>query len=144
MSELGADVAGWARANQACYEVEPLVESEKGRRVQVGFIVRLYARLPVEEGPGTGRHEAAGRIWEGLREIAQSFAPAEEGRARVEIEAPRSAAFLRPENEMHPEIALTARVFHDDYFAEVTGDERERLSAVTRRLTELGLKQGHW
>jgi hypothetical protein len=125
--------------------VEPLVESNKGRRVQVGFIVRFYARQPVQEGPEAERREAAARVWEGLREIAQSFAPSEGSSARLEIEAPRLAAFLRPENEMHPEIALTARVFHgDDYFAEVTGDEREHLSAVTRRLTELGLKQGHW
>jgi hypothetical protein len=46
---------------------------------------------------------------------------------------------------MKPEIAVVARVFHgEEYFAEVTADERERFSAVAKRLTEMGLKQGHW
>jgi hypothetical protein len=145
LSEVGADVAAWARAHKACFEVAPLFEMVKGRKAQVGFTVSLYASLPIGKGPGEERRADAGKVWEGLREVLQTLVPKEEGRARIEIEAPRTAAFFRPENEMKPEIALSARVFHgDDYFAEVSPEEREGLSAVTKRLTDMGLKQGHW
>ena len=145
MSALGSDAAAWARAHQACFEVTPLEESVKGRRVQVGFTVTLYAGLPLEKGPGGERRADTAKVWEGLREILQTLVPKEGSRARVEIDAPRPAAIFRPENEMKPEVSLSARLYHgEDYFAEVTAEERERLSALTKRLTELGLKQGHW
>jgi hypothetical protein len=142
LSGAGSDVAAWARAQGACFEVAPLVEMVKGRQVQVGFTVGLYARLPLETGPGPERLAAAAEIREGLREIAQSLAPREGSRARVEIEGPRVAAFFEPEAQMHPEIALTARVFHgDDYFAELTADEEATGRAVTARLAEMGLTE---
>lgn len=145
MSGLGPDVGAWVRAHEACFEVSPLVESVKERKLQVGFTISLYARLPLEKGPGEDRQAAATEIWQGLREILQSLVPKEGSNARVEIEAPRTAALLRPENQMKPEIGLNARVFHaEEYFAEVTADERAGLSAVTKRLTDMGLRQGHW
>jgi hypothetical protein len=145
VSELGSDAAAWARAHQACFEVAPLEESVEERRVQVGFTVILYASLPLEKGPGEGRRADVATVWQGLREILQTIVPKEGGRVRVEIDAPRSAAIFRPENEMKPEVSLSARLYHgDDYFAEVTADEREGLSALTKRLTGMGLKQGHW
>lgn len=145
MSEVGSDVAGWARAHRACFEVAPLVEVVKERRLQVGFTVALYAQLPLEKGPGQERRADAAKVWEGLREIVGALAPAEGGRARLEIEPLRTAAFFRPENEMKPEIGLSARIFHgEDYLAEVTPDERDKLSEAMKRLTDMGLKQGHW
>jgi hypothetical protein len=145
LSEVGSDVAAWARAHEACFELAPLLEMIKGRKLQVGFTVSLYARLPLDKGPGAERRADAAKVWERLREIAESLVPKEGSRARVEIEAPRTAAFFRPESQMKPEIALVARVFHgDSYLAEVTPDERDRFAAVAKRLTEMGLKQGHW
>jgi len=139
---VGSDVAAWAQAHEACFEVAPLVEMVRGRKVQVGFTVGLYARLPLETGPGPDRKAAAAEIWGRLREIAQSLAPREGSRARVEIEGQRAAAYFEPEGRMLPEVALNARVSHgDDYFAEVTVDEEARLRAVTGRLTEMGLKE---
>jgi hypothetical protein len=145
LSELGSDAAAWARAHAACFELTPLEEQVDGRRVQVGYTVMLYASMPLAKGPGEGRQADTAKVWGGLREVLQSLVPKEGSRARLEIDAPRGAAFFRPENEMRPEIGLSARLFHaDDYFSEVTADERDRLSAVTKRLTDLGLKQGHW
>jgi hypothetical protein len=142
MSGVRSDVAAWAEAHGACFEVAPLVEMVKRRQVQVGFTLGLYARLPVETGPGPEREAAAAEIWEGLREIAQSLAPPEGSRAGVEIDSPRSAAFFAPEGRMRPEIAFNARLFHgDDYFAEVTVGEEKKVQDVTRRLTEMGLKE---
>jgi hypothetical protein len=116
-----------------------------GQTVQVGFTVDLYASLPQDEEPGPERIEASFRIWERLRSIVESLAPAEGSGVRVEIEPRRTAAYLRPENELKPEVGLRARVFHgDDYFAAVTSDERTRLSAAERRLAGMGLRAGHW
>lgn len=146
MSEVGSDVPAWARAHQASFEVVPLLESQQGKKIQVGFTVTLYAGLPMDKPPGKEREAAAAALWQGLREIVGAFAPAKEGtRARLEVDPPRFAAVLRPENELKPEIALLARVFHgDDTFAEVTQEERDKLHEATKRLTEMGLKQGHW
>ncbi len=142
MSRVGSDVAAWAEAHGASFETAPLVEMVRGRQVQVGFTISLYARLPVEAGPGPERVAAAAEIWEALREIAQSLAPRVGARARVDVEAQRPAAFFAPEGRMLPEVAFTARVFHgDDYFAEVTVSEEQKLRAVTGQLTEMGLKE---
>ena len=59
MSSVGWDVAAWAGAHGASFDVAPLVEMVKGRQVQVGFTLGLYARLPVESGPGPEREAAA-------------------------------------------------------------------------------------
>ena len=142
MSGVGSDVGAWARTHEASFEVAPLVEMVKGRQVQVGFTLGLYARLPLETGPGPERQAAAAEIWERLRDIAQSLAPKEGRRAGVEVEGHRAAAVFQPEGQMLPEVALNARVFHDhDYFKEVTVDEEARLRDVIRRLTDLGLKE---
>jgi hypothetical protein len=142
VSEVKSDLAAWARDHEVCFELGPLVEMVKGRRVQVGFTLGLYARLPLKTGPGPEREAAARAIWERLREIAQSLAPRKGSRARVEVEGPRAAAFFDPGGRLLPEIAFNARVSHgDDYFAEATAGEEERLRSVTRRLTEMGLKE---
>lgn len=145
MSVVGSDVPAWARAHQASFELTPLLESRQGKKIQVGVTLTLYALLPMEKDVGKERQSAAGEVWEGLHEIAQTLKPKEGSRARLEVEHPRFAAILRPENELKPEISLSARFFHgDDTFAEVTAEERDKLSLVTKHLTELGLKQGHW
>jgi hypothetical protein len=145
LSDVVPDVAAWARAHEACFELAPLVEMIKGRKLQVGFTISFYARLAMEMDAGTERRADAAKDWQVLREIAESLVPKEGSRARVEVEAPRAAAYFRPESQMKPEIALVARVFHgDDYSAEVTPGERDSLAAVAKRLTEIGLKQGHW
>ena len=142
MSSVGSDVTAWAEAHGASFEVAPLVEMVRGRQVQVGFTISLYARLPLETRPGPERVAAAAEIWEALREIAQSLAPRVGARARVDVEAQRPAAFFAPEGKMLPEVAFTARVFHgDEYFAEVTVSEEQKLRAVTGQLTEMGLKE---
>jgi hypothetical protein len=61
-----------------------------------------------------------------------------------EIVGSRPTVSFAPEGQMQPDIGLDARVFHgDDYFAEATAGEEERLRSVTRRLTEMGLRERH-
>lgn len=140
-----SDDAAWAREHQACFQVGPLVEMRGENKVQVGFTIDLYAGLPMDKAAGAERKEESARIWDRLRSIVESLMPAEPTGARVEIEPRRLAAYLRPENDMAPEIGLRARVFHgDDYFKAVTPDERSRLSAVEHTLAAKGLRAGHW
>ena len=142
MSGVRSDVAAWARDHGACFEVSPLVEIVRGRQVQVGFTISLFAPLSLEKRPGPERETEAAEIREGLREIVQSLQPPQGGRARLEIDGSRPGVSFAPEGQMQPEIGLDARVFHgDDYFAEATAAEEERLRAAIRRLTEMGLKE---
>ena len=135
----------WAKDHKACFEITPLLESRAGQRIQVGYTLELYARLAVEKGPGAERREDSENAWETLRTIALSLAPAKDSDIRVEIEPPRTAAFLRPTNEMEPEVLLAARIFHaGDYFTPVSNEERGRLTNLERRLTAMGLRRGHW
>jgi hypothetical protein len=135
----------WARAHRACFQVGPLVEMRGASKVQVGFTVDLYAALPMDKAPGRDRIDESRRIWECLRAIVESLAPAEGSTVRVEIDALRTAAYLRPENEGEPEVNLHARVFHgDEYFKAPTPDERKRMSAVAQRLKDMGLRADKW
>lgn len=79
MSGSEVDIATWARLHKVCYEVAPLIEMDKDQKVQVGYTLDFYARLPVDKPPGPERREAAVKIWERMREIVQSFAPSTEG-----------------------------------------------------------------
>jgi len=140
------DVAAWAKTHRASFETSPLVEMRGAQRVQVGFSVDFYARFPIDKVPGKNRREEALAAWERLRAILEAALPPPELRGgRVEIEPVRPAAVLRPENEMHPEVVLAARVFHqDDSFGAVTLEERERMAAFEKKLVALGLRAGHW
>jgi hypothetical protein len=144
LSEGGSDLTGWAKDHAARYEVAPLFEMVKGNKIQVGFTVSLYARLPLDKAPGTERRAEAAAIRERLAKLVQSLVPREGSRARVEIDPPRAAVVLESEGQREPEIALYARVFHgDEYFAEATAAEEKKVHDVTRRLTEMGFQERH-
>lgn len=139
------DDAAWARTHQACFEAEPLVELRGPERIPVGFVLTLYALVPMDKAPGAERRDAAGALLSRLRHILESTLAEAGVKARVEVEAPGTAAVLRPENELKPEVALKARVVHDDdTFRAVTPDERQHLSAFEKRLTARGLRSGRW
>jgi hypothetical protein len=140
VSEATPDVAAWAREHGANFEVEPLIELVKGRQVQVGFTVNVYARLPVDERPKSERWLDEALIRGKLHSVLQTLAPAPGGRGRIEIQPDRPAAVLNPAAGMAPDIVASANVFHgDDYFAPVSEAERAKVSEIARRLTALGL-----
>ena len=140
------EVATWAKAHHASFEMDPLIEMRGAERIQVGFSVALYADFPIDKELDKDRRDEALARWQRLRVILESILPPPESReARIELDPIRPAAVLRPANELKPEVVLTARVFHkDDSFAAVTPEERERLHAFEKKLVALGLRQGHW
>ena len=142
---IESDDVAWATAHRACFQVLPLVEMRKNVKMQVGFLVDLYATLPMDKAAGEERIGESKRIWDRLRTMVESLPRAEGSTARVEIEPMRTAAYLRKENEMEPEVLLRARIVHgDEYFKSPTADEGKRMSAVEARLKEMGLRADHW
>ncbi|HEY6548318.1 MAG TPA: hypothetical protein VI589_10445 [Vicinamibacteria bacterium] len=138
------DVAAWAKAHQACFEAEPIIEMKGSEKIAAGFTLSLYARLPMDVPVGEERRKAGAALWEQLRAILDRALEGEGVQARVEVEPPRTAAVLRPENEMQPEIALRARVRHSEAFEPVTADERQRIAAFEKKISAMGLRAGHW
>ena len=99
---------------------------------------------PMDKAPGTERRAAGAALRQELLDFIQDTFPAGSEAARVELEPPRTAV-LRPENELKPEVSYTWRIFHkDEYLKAVTAEDRDKLSGVEKRLTERGLKRGHW
>jgi hypothetical protein len=135
-----AEAVQWARDHHAGFELEPLVVAARGRRVHVGFTIRLYADLPVDARPHAERWSEAAEIQATLRQLLESLAPPDGGAVRLEIEPSRALALVVPGGDRAPEIAVRARVFHsEDYF--VTAREEKRIYAQARRLAEMGLQE---
>jgi hypothetical protein len=143
MSRSDADWVVWTREHRVAYELAPLLEMPGGDRVQAGFTLSLYAAAPMDKAAGAERQEAGRQLWEELKALAEAAVPAAERTARVELDPPRTA-YLRPENELKPEVGLTWRIFRPGEPVPVTTEDRERLSGLEKRLAALGLKRGRW
>ncbi len=132
---------GWARERKAAWEVEPLFEMHGKDRVQVGYELDLYARLPA----GLSDEDDGSRLWDRLREIAESLLPLLGENARMDLEPFEAADRLRSETGFAPEVLLQARLIHaSDYFAPAGEPDRDRLQALEQRLAELGLRARSW
>jgi hypothetical protein len=143
MSRSNAEWTEWARKRRVSFEIQPLTELRGSEKLQVGFALSLYAEAPMDKAPGTERRAAAEALKQELLEFVQDAFPSSDV-ARAELEPPRTAV-LRPENELKPEVSFTWRIFHkDEYLKAVTADDRDSLSGLEKRLTERGLKRGHW
>lgn len=140
-----AETRAWAERNKAAWELVPLIEMHRGERVQVGFELELYARIPTEIAPGGDRQDAILKIWDRLRQIAESLTPDEPKYDRLEVDPFDAAGRLRPETGFAPEVLLKARIFHaSGYFEPASADERQHLRPLEDRLHELGLRQKTW
>lgn len=140
-----AATQAWARENRAAWEVAPLVEMHKGQRLQVGFELDLYARIPAPASQSEGDPAVAETLWDRLREIAESLLPLAGEGARIELEPFDAAGRLRAETQFAPEVLLQARLFHSsDYFAPVGEGDRERMRPIELQLGALGLRQRCW
>ena len=134
------DVAAWVRDHGAYFDVGPLVELVRGRQVQVGCTVSLYARVPQDERPRSERWLDEALIRGKLHAMAQSLAPPPGSRGRLEIQPERTpASFMAADPGRLPEVAVTARVFHGG--PEAPGGEDKTDQEIARRLLELGVKE---
>jgi hypothetical protein len=132
----------WAKEHKAAWEVEPLFEMRAAAKVQVGYELDLYARLPA--GLPTAEQAFTG-LWDRLREIAESLLPLVGEQVLMDVEPFEAAGRLRPETGFAPEVLLQARLSHaSDYFAPAGDQDRNRLRPLEERLTELGLRARCW
>jgi hypothetical protein len=138
------DIAEWAKTHEASFDAEPIIEIKGSAKIAVGFALNFYARLPMDIPPGAERRKAGAALWERLRAILDQALEGEGGEAQVEVDPLRTAAVLRPETGMKPEIALHARVRHQKAFEPLTANERQRMSAFEKKISAMGLKAGHW
>jgi hypothetical protein len=140
-----AECRAWAAQAKAAWEVTPLIQLERGTQVQVGFELSLFARVPTEIPPGPERQAAVERLWDRLREVAESLLPLAGADGRIEVDPFEAAARLRPETQFAPEVLLSARLFHgSDLLVPVQAGDRERLKPLEDRLHDLGLKARSW
>jgi hypothetical protein len=141
MTVDAAGMQAWASENRAAWEIAPLYEMHKGERLQVGFELELYARIP----GGTPPDDRLEAIWERLREVAESLLPLAGEKARIEVDPFEATGRLRPETNFAPEVLLQARLFHaSDYFAPVQEADRGQIKPIETRLCELGLRRRCW
>jgi hypothetical protein len=142
MSRTEAEWVAWARGHRAAFQSTPLIEVVKGERVQVGFSLTVYVAAPMEDAPGPQRTEAVRGLWAELVDLAEAIAPEEQRTARVQVEQ-AARVVLRPENEFKPEVFLTFNLFpRGGGLAAVTPEDRARMTALEKRLTAFGVKQG--
>jgi hypothetical protein len=135
---------GWAERTKACWEVTPLVEMHGGARVQVGFDLSLFARIP-DMPASDERVRAIEAIWDRLVEIAESLAPLLGASGRVEVTPFDLAARLRPETRFAPEVMLQARLVHpSDHLAPPSEADRDRVRPIEEHLAGLGLRRKSW
>ncbi len=112
--------------------------------IQVGFRLTLYAAVPKDLAAVEEREQAALKVRDELRDLAEAAVPESERAGGLELEPPHTA-LLRPENEFRPEFGFTWQIFHgDDYLTPVNAGDREDLARLEKRLVAMGLKHGHW
>ncbi len=131
----------WAAQVKAAWDLAPLIEMERGKEVQVGFELSLYARAPRDVAADLEGQKTIERAWDRLREVAESLVPLLGPDGRLEVEPFDRAARLRPQTGFAPEVLLSARLFHgSDLLVPVKPGDRERLKPLEDRLQELGLR----
>ncbi len=137
-----AATRGWAAEHKAAWEIEPFFETHGGARVQVGFELDLYARVPAGKAYCEPDLEA---LWDRLRAIAESLLPSLGDDARIEVDAFEAADRFRPETQFAAEVLLQARLVRaGDFFAAVGGEARGEVRSIEQRLAELGLRARSW
>jgi len=154
MTRTEAEWAIWAREHRAAFQAEPLIETVRGERVQVGFSLTFYVAAPLERAPGAQRTDAVAKLWDELKLLAKDIVPEEQRAARVQVEQSarvvlRSEKEVKPDlglmfqqNEFKPEVGLTFHVFpRGASQAAVTDEHREKMKRFEKRLLAFGVKR---
>ena len=123
----GNDTAAWAKAHEACYETEPIMEVRDSVKIQAGFVLSLYARLPMEVPAGEDRRAAGGAIWERLHAIVTE-AIADQGAENVTLDIEPLRTASRPPSVQQAAAGDRAACQHPTQGG-VPGRERRRAPA---------------
>ncbi|HXV65526.1 MAG TPA: hypothetical protein VEK15_32825 [Vicinamibacteria bacterium] len=131
-----SDASAWIREHRCTYDVQPLVDKNHGRAVEVGYEVNLNAELPV-----TGRItvEDARRveaIRDRLREILECLI-SEDVDARIQRVFFKWSVRSRRGASKRLMVIRSALVFHPNYRS-VELSYRERFGPMEKHLRKMG------
>jgi hypothetical protein len=139
MTESNSETGKWVAEHHCTYDIQPVVEMEKGAASQVGFELSVHAELPVGEALTPELAREVDAIRDRLRDILESLIPSDT-KAHIERVPFRRAFRFMHGSGKHPMVTQTLRVFHPDYAA-VRPDDRKKFAPTENRLTELGFKK---
>ena len=132
------DMSEWIHQHRCSYEIQPVVEIEKGAPSQVGFELSVHAELPMGDSitPELGKDIDA--IRDRLGEILESLIPSDAKARIARVPFRRAVRFLRGGGK--PVVTRTLRIFHPDYAA-IQPDDRAKFAPTEKRLAEMGFKK---
>ena len=137
---LDGDWPSWVQEHKVCWELSPLQEMVKGRRVQrTGYALKLFGRFnPRAENDAS---TVARSIHERLRMLAADVARAMPVPALVQVEPP-GRAVIPVEKPFVVEVEVTVSVSppHPDHPLP-PAELRRVIGIVEARLRSLGLKK---
>ena len=130
------ETSDWVVKHRCTYDIQAVMEMEKGESALVGFELNLHAELPMS-GPITPEvGKKLDEIRDQLGEILKLLIPKDSDKVNVEL-APFRRSVRFPQGSGRPTVTRTARVFHKDYGAVEAGD-RQKFGPTEERLTEMG------
>ena len=147
--EIAAKLRDLVQKHAVCYEVWPEWSLDRGKRVKVGFEIRLCggnARCAGHEGyhPVPGCHVCR-RTYEDLKEIAGCVLPSEKRASRYEIQTFDRALHVAPKGRgTRSEVVLTVKIMHRHGCNDPVDDCEELCLKETRgKLADLGVREGN-
>lgn len=139
------ELRDFVRRYEVCWETEPRIEWHAGRRLPVGYDVRLFARHPrgFEADPAAPDSR---RLQQNLAALAGHACPAEwPAGLAVRFQPEPVRLLLRPESEWAPEVAACLSLQHTGAtFAEADDAQRGCVHEIEKRLAQLGARPRSW
>ena len=137
-------LSDWIREHRICWELSPLVEMADGRRLPVGYELRLFARHTAGVKADPGCHECAS-LYEKQKAVALSVLPREARPTTYEFEPFDASWHLRPETTWTPEVQLVLRIVHrGGYLQPIDPCESTCAKEIAAKLRELGAQEKVW
>lgn len=106
----------WIRERRVCYEVLPLVESDHGAAIQVGYEITLFADAG-HDAPGGTELQA---VHQRLKEIMSAVLPHDSRPTAYVFEPFDGSLHCRPQTGWRPEVQLVVRIVHRDGYLRLT------------------------
>ena len=147
--EITAKLMGLVQKHAACYEVWPEWALDGGRRVKIGFELRLCganAHCAGHDGcqPVPGCHVCQ-RTYKDLKEVAGWMLPSEKRASRYEIQTFDRGLHVAPKGRgTRSEVVLSVKILHRHEVNDPVDDCEELcLKEMRRKLAELGVREGN-
>lgn len=134
----------WIQKHKVCWELLRHNILNKGKILQVGFELYLYAQHTEGTEPSPGCEECY-ELYKKLREIALQVLPVENRPTRYEITPFDSSFHMRSKNDIKTEVQLMLLIIHrSEYLNTVDDCERKCSTEIQKNLKHLGVQLKIW